>query len=154
MPEWVWAGRDLAGKGSEKEGWCCLEKKITAEAVLRELAAIGFARAPDFLQVRDGTLEIRDLDAGVPMAAAVAAVERTSTGLKLKFYDKLRALELLGKCTGLFEPDTCPDTSRSTLLQAILRSTSGEVRLDDLPELQQAAAAGDDLVEPSGTQSV
>ena len=131
-----------------------MEERITAEAVLRELAAIGFAKVSDFLQIRDGTLEIRDFGSSAPMAAAVASVERTSTGLKLKFYDKLRALELLGKCTGLFEPDFRPEPGECDLLQAILGSTCGEVNLDDLPEIQQASAAGHDLVEPAGTEPV
>lgn len=129
--------------------------EVTQEAVLHELAAIAFARVTDYLSVRDGVLEIRTVDSLLPGgAAAVASVEKTSTGLKLKFYDKLRALELLGKCTGLFDGVSAPEPRENGLLQAILQSTGGEVTTDDLPELQQAAAAGTILVEPAGNEAI
>ena len=73
-------------------------KKITPKRVVEELAAIGFARATDFLWVSDGELNIRDTDTlSKDDRAAIASVERGSGGLKLKFYDKMKALELLGK---------------------------------------------------------
>ena len=111
-------------------------KTVTAEAVLKELAAIGFARVTDYLSVRAGQLELRDMDTlSADGAAAVAAVEKTSTGIKVKFYDKLRALELLGKCTGLFDSGVAePDDNG--LLTAILQSTASEVATDEIQELQ------------------
>ena len=132
-----------------------MEERVTQEAVLRERAAIGFARVTDYLSVKDGVLEIRTIDDLLPDgAAAVASVEKTSTGLKIKFYDKLRALELLGKSTGLFEVGAAPEVGENSLLQAILNSTGGEVATDDIPELQQAPAAGDVLVESTGNETI
>jgi hypothetical protein len=64
----------------------------------------------------------------------------------VKFYDKLKALELLGKALGAFECSTHLQ-QENNLLEAIVSSTGGEVCVDDLPEIQQTAAAGDDLVE-------
>ena len=111
--------------------------------------AIGFARVTDYFFVRDGQPQLKD---ALPEGAAIAAVETTGKGIKVKCYDKLKALELLGKYAGLFggkeQPPRIPENN---LLEAILLATRGEVNTDDLPELQQAAAAGDDLVEPPGS---
>lgn len=125
---------------------------LDINAILQELRAIAMARATDYMTVRDGALEIRCTDALSPeQAAAIASIERSTGGLKLKFYDKLKALELLGKYLGLFETrQSWPDGQQTNLLEAIVAATREEVDTHDLPELQQAAAAGDDLVEPTG----
>lgn len=101
------------------------------------------------MTVRDGSLDIRSTDELTQaQAAAIASIERGTGGLKVKFYDKLKALELLGKYLGLFESRAAwSDGQDNNLLQAILESTQEEVDTGDLPELQQAAAAGDDMVE-------
>ncbi len=124
------------------------------DAVLEEIRAIAMARGTDFLQIRSGELEIADTDALPPhLGAAIASAERSSTGVKLKFYDKLRALELLGKALGAFE-QTEPVQSDSSLLRAIIDSTKGALDTNDIPELQQAATAGDDLVEQTQSSSL
>ena len=127
--------------------------ELNGNAILQELKAIAMARATDFMAVRDGTLDIRSTDAlTAEQAAAIASIERSTGGLKLKFYDKLKALELLGKYLGLFESRAAwSDGQDSNLLQAIVEATREEVDVSDLPELQQAAAAGDDLVEQTPT---
>ena len=127
------------------------ENIITQRAVLEELAAIGFANASDYLFVEDGVLTIRPTRQLPPGAgAAIASIERTTGGLKVKFYDKLRALELLGKHMGMFDGDRAKDGQEKTnLLEAILTATREEVDTDGIPELQQAADPGNELVEPS-----
>ncbi len=97
------------------------------DRIIEELKAIGFARATDYLQTQGDALVVRSTaelpeDAG----AAIAAIERSSTGLKVKFYDKLKALELLGKCCGLFE-DGVADAQDNGLLEAVLQATKGEI---------------------------
>ena len=126
-------------------------KKITPKAVVEELAAIGFARATNFLCVSEGELTIRPTDTlSKADQAAIASVERTSNGIKLKFYDKMKALELLGKYLGMFEGKTEEEDVHNNLLEALLAATQEEVVLGDIPELQQAADAGHDLVEQAG----
>ena len=127
-------------------------KKITPKQVVEELAAIGFARATNFLRVSDGELTICDTDTlSKADQAAIAAIERSSTGIKLKFYDKMKALELLGKYMGMFEGTPKEEEARNNLLEAILAATQEEVELDDIPEVQQAADDRHDLVEPAGS---
>ena len=95
-------------------------ENITKEKILGELAAIGFARLPDYISVTDGTFTVADFSALTPeQGAAVASVEKGSGGLKLKFYDKLKALELLGKAMGVFDGGVSQQED-SGLLDAIL----------------------------------
>lgn len=120
------------------------------ERIAEELKAIGFARATDYLYTQGDELVIRSTgeltrDAG----AAIAAIERSSGGLKIKFYDKLKALELLGKSCGLFEGND-GQGQQNNLLEAILEATGKEMKLDAIPEAQPKAAADHDLVEPAG----
>ena len=127
-------------------------KKITPKKVVEELAAIGFARATNFLRVSDGELTIRATDTlSKADQAAIASIERSSTGIKLKFYDKMKALELLGKYMGMFEGKSEQEEARNNLLEAILAATQEEVETDDIPEIQQAADDRHDLVEPAGS---
>ena len=131
-----------------------MDELLSPKQLLGELRAIAMARATDFLTVRDGSLEIRSTSELTPeQCAAIASVERSTGGLKVKFYDKLKALELLGKYMGLFENRAAWQSEQeNNLLEILLRGTEEEVDTHDLPELQQAAAAGDDLVEPTGAE--
>lgn len=124
---------------------------ISAREVLEQLRAIAMAKVTDVLQVREGELEIRSTDQlSRDAEAAIAAIEKTGSSLKVKFYDKLKALELLGKFLGLFDRMGADQDSDNDLIKTILDSTKGVIDTHDLPEIQQAAAAGDDLVEPPG----
>ena len=121
------------------------------KAVLGHIQGIALAKATDFLEIKNGSLEIKDTGNLPPeLGAALSSVERTSTGLKLKFYDKLKALELLGKLLGMFDNPVAPNRENA-LLQAILQSTKEAVDTGDIPEIQQTADTGDDLVESAGS---
>ena len=105
--------------------------ELTEERILQELAAIGFARAEDYLEMEDGQPKIKNTET----MAAVASMETTSKGLKVKFYDKLKALELLGRHLGLFGGDS-GEPEENNLLEAILAASKEEVDTHDLSELQ------------------
>lgn len=128
------------------------KKKITPKQVMEELVAIGFARVTDFLCVEDGDLVIRETPPP-QTEAAIASIEKTSHGWKVKFYDKLKALELLGKYMGMQDGKGLP-REKNNLLEEILKATREEMDVRDIPELQQAADAGDDLVEQTENPGV
>ena len=119
---------------------------ITPEALLFQLRAIATTDATDLIQVEDGQLVVTDTSRLTPsQKAAIASIEKGTGGIKVKLYDKLKALELLCRLLGLGEAAlAAPDTS---LLEAIVRSTGEVIDTHDLPELQQTPAAGAELVE-------
>lgn len=122
------------------------------EKVLQELAAIGLTRATDVLTVENGQVELKTpREMGTSHGAAIAAVEKTAGGWKIKLYDKLKALELLGSYLGLSGSGGGErEGDADHLLDAILEATKGDMDLSEIHELQQTAASGDDLVESSG----
>lgn len=125
-------------------------KRISEKQIMQELAAIGFARATDYLAVEDGELVIKSTDTlRKEDQAAIASVERTSNGIRLKLYDKMKALELMGKQMGMFEGKDASAQEKNNLLEAILAATQEEIGTDDVSEIQQAADSGNDMVEPS-----
>lgn len=110
-------------------------KRISPKQVIQELAAIGFARVPDYMVLEDGDVRLKE---GLKPRelAAIASIEKTSTGVKVKFYDKMKALELLGKHFGLFEgKENQEESKENNLLEAILQATGQEVDTHDVSEL-------------------
>lgn len=110
---------------------------ICREQVLSQLAAIGFAPTGEFFCHAQQPEKIS------PEAlASVAAFERNGNTLKFKFYDKLQALELLGRFLGMDGEAAGGDPG---LLAAILNSTKED--MGGVSELQFSADAGAELVE-------
>ena len=136
------------GSSGPSGGRSLQAEEEVGKRVLWELMAIGFADVRDFLAVEQGALVIRDTgELSHSQTAAVASMEKTGGGVKLKFYDKLKALELLGRHYGLFEGGGTGG-GESNLLGALLQKTREEVETSDIPELQQAPESCHDLVEP------
>lgn len=80
---------------------------INAERVLIELARIGFVNAPDVVDTMSATVKE---DATNDDTAAIASVkvkivdgDFSSVEREIKFADKIKALELLGKHLGMFK---------------------------------------------------
>lgn len=90
--------------------------EITQDRVLQELANIGFYDVADYVRIeeRDGinrvgqkvkykSVELSPTEQ-IPRdkRAAIAGIKQGANGIEIKFSDKLRALELLGKHLGMF----------------------------------------------------
>lgn len=124
---------------------------ISAKDVLAQIRAIAMADVTELVQVEDGQLVIRSTkELSGELRNAICSVEKSAGSLKVKFYDKLKALELLGKMLGLFDRQGSVGDDDNNLLETILESTKEVIPTHDLPEIQQAAAAGDDMVEQTG----
>ena len=86
---------------------------ISAERVIAEYAKIAFSDVRDVLTVDGGLKDSSEW--GDDVAGAVASIEsmevlgeggeKIGTNRKVRLYDKIRALEALGKHIGLFEKD-------------------------------------------------
>ena len=78
--------------------------EITQDRVLEELAAIAFARATDYAEVKDDQVFIKDT-AGLSenQIKAIAGIKQGKFGIEVKLNDKEKALELLGRHLGMFK---------------------------------------------------
>ena len=90
--------------------------EVTQERVVRELARVAFADAASHVQVRlrevpcpDGTRARVPVVEVKPTAeltddqrAAIAQIKQGANGIEVKMYDKIKALELLGRHIGMF----------------------------------------------------
>lgn len=112
--------------------------QLTQKQVLDELLALGFSDVTDYLDILDASeLQLKDLSA-LPktLRKAISSIKLGKNGLELKLYDKLRALELLGRYTGLF--DNKPDTTiQVNNLFAMLDQLSDADFSDEIPELAE-----------------
>lgn len=94
----------------EKQGGELERAGVTAERVLEELSAVAFSNIADFTEVKKDAESKRGLAVrareteSIPRKklSAVAGFKEGPGGIEVKLYEKLRALELLGKCVGLF----------------------------------------------------
>lgn len=149
--------------------------EISREWVMQELRYVAGARLSDFVRVESepsARLIIHPLTGEVvPMpsdtqqvritdtdklpenkAAALAGIKQGANGIELKLHDKVRALELLGKALGVFDVREAPTDANNNLFEAIVESAQEELGIDDIPEIEQTPAAGNDVVEPPGVQ--
>lgn len=77
--------------------------RVTADKVIRALAAIAFADPRDYLEWDGDSVRAKDSAELTPeQSAAVADVIQTPAGTRVKLHDRLKALELLGKHLGIF----------------------------------------------------
>lgn len=79
--------------------------EITQDRVLRELAAIAFADVTDIVSYNGGHVVIKPTEE-LPRETRkiISGIKEGQFGTEVKTYDRIRALELLGKHLGMFEP--------------------------------------------------
>lgn len=81
--------------------------EVTQDMVVRELAAIAFARATDYVEIRSngvgGVVVIKPTaDLTDQQISAIAGIKEGANGIEIKLNDKEKALELLGRHLGMW----------------------------------------------------
>lgn len=133
--------------------------EITQDMVLRELMKVAFANGSDFAKVvsrtvpaqtveDDGSIrdtvdcvqsvELIDTDKIDPdKRAAIAGIKQGKFGIEVSSYDKVKALELLGKHLGMFDARTAQQQEQeNNLVERLLGGTEEDIDTDDLPEVE------------------
>ncbi len=112
--------------------------------LIDELWGIVLAKPLDFVVWRDGKLELKELE-NIPKKSrgAIARIERSTTGIKVVFHDKIKAAELL------LEYDKRIPAEKNNLLEAIVESTNGFVDTSDIEELEEDYDNGISIAEGS-----
>lgn len=101
-------------------------KSFGKEDVIACLSAIVRADVCDMIEIRDGTASVRDIGEVPPECRCAVASIKNGTGGKgaeVVFYDKLKALDMLCKCLGLYSQDN-DDTEAMAKLDDILTNIS------------------------------
>ena len=89
---------------------CCESEKlfgnISGSDIISELAVIAFADFTDFVDIEEGMAVPKEISRIPPEKRRAVAYIKNGTGSKgaeVKLYDKMKALELLGKYFGVFD---------------------------------------------------
>lgn len=76
--------------------------EITQDRVVKELAAMAFAKATDYASVANNTVFIKSTaELTLEQQAAIVGIKQTQAGIEIKL-DKSKALEMLGRHLGMF----------------------------------------------------
>ena len=77
--------------------------QVSVDRIVEEYRRLAFANTTDGIKVKGGWVTITDTDDLTPeQQAAIAEIHQTKDGVRVKFHDKTKALDSLGKHLGMF----------------------------------------------------
>lgn len=126
---------------------------ITQDAVLNELAALGFSRASDYVRItKGGEIEVSLADATDRQMAAIKSIETSTeiynskengdggkevTRTKLTLHDKRLPLRDIGQHLGMFKEDAAPQGVVINVKEIKLIGVLPSGQIDDSDEILQ-----------------
>ncbi|MGN0665320.1 MAG: terminase small subunit [Huintestinicola sp.] len=105
--------------------------KISRDRILREISAAAYSDFTDYVSVEtrsDGSQALTVTDTTIlrpKSKRAVASIKAGTRGIEIKLYDKLKALELLGRTVGLFGDRAGNDDELLQKLGGMLEDAAG-----------------------------
>ena len=126
--------------------------EIRQDDVLRELASIAFLDITDIVSVRDGKVFIADTDELPPdKRKMISGIKEGQYGLEIKFYDRLKALEMLCKHLGLFDQkkDELDRKEQEARIAKLERETAADSESRDI-KVSIMGMSPDELAEVIG----
>ena len=100
---------------------------ITAERVLKELASIAFVNIDDVVDRQNGSFAMDVERCDLAAVSAFTKKKGKTKENKIEFYDKLHALELIGKHLGMFDgssTDSAKNKKENEMLESIIEAVS------------------------------
>lgn len=77
--------------------------EVTQDMVIKELAAIAFAKATDYAEIKNDIVLIKDTEGlSDTQISAIAGIKQGRTGVEIKLCSKEKALELIGRHLGMW----------------------------------------------------
>ena len=105
---------DIKARVQQITGIVAARAEASAERVLAELARLGFSDVTQAIEIKRGHVKIKDTqELSADVKAAISEIRQGRDGVTVKFHDKGRALELLGKHLGLFKENVNIDVNIS-----------------------------------------
>lgn len=93
---------DIQNRIAELKAERSKRTEITQDRVVKELAAMAFAKATDYAQIVGNMVFIKSTTELTPeQQAGIVGIKQTQAGIEVKL-DKTRALEMLGRHLGMF----------------------------------------------------
>jgi len=135
-------GASIARRQSIREALADVQSRLeedgrfapTPENIMRELAAVAFSRVTDFVRIaEDGRPELDLSRMDHTTSAAIASIEPSEYGHKVKVHDKLKALEIMAKVHGMLK-DVKVDISFDEIQERI---AAGRARLAPPPPIDE-----------------
>ncbi len=87
---------EIQGRGAERAA-------ATVERIVQEIENLSFANITDVVEIKGKRVIVKNTaDLPREVTSAIAAIKKTKAGIEVRFHDKSRALEMLGRHRGLF----------------------------------------------------
>ncbi len=116
----------VAGRIAEIKGISAARAQVSADRVLAELSRLGFSDIADVVSIKGGKVYVADTDSlSRDVRATISEISEGRDGLKVKFHDKVAALDKLGKHLGLWK-----DTGDVNLTVSLVDLVNGSYKLE------------------------